>query len=50
MFIQEHRNEMDLCNVIMDNVRSKLMSLKVKRSAAEIRVAKLWNIKMEFHE
>ncbi|GJW36209.1 RNA-directed DNA polymerase, eukaryota, reverse transcriptase zinc-binding domain protein, partial [Tanacetum coccineum] len=45
IFRQESRNESEVCCIIKENIKNKLMSLKVKRSSAVMKVADVWGLK-----
>nr|XP_043627836.1 uncharacterized protein LOC122599395 [Erigeron canadensis] len=44
IFRKEERTAEDLCRIIKDNVRFKLLALKVKKSKRVIEMAAMWNL------
>ncbi|GJW94551.1 hypothetical protein Tco_0174223 [Tanacetum coccineum] len=48
LFSNEKRSGQDLLNVIVNNIRMKLSSLYVKRTAQTDKVAKDWHVNMNF--
>ncbi|GKB99230.1 RNA-directed DNA polymerase, eukaryota, reverse transcriptase zinc-binding domain protein [Tanacetum coccineum] len=45
LFKSESRTKVDLCCVIKENIKNKLMSLRVKRSSEIMRIAEVWGLK-----
>ncbi|GKF73072.1 RNA-directed DNA polymerase, eukaryota, reverse transcriptase zinc-binding domain protein [Tanacetum coccineum] len=43
-FINESRSEEIVCKIIIEQVRNKLLSLKIKKSSNVIKEAKKWNL------